>query len=196
MTDKPTPLWIREFDDYTLFCDGAYLMRVYTDLSVIKDARKVTYWTLVDLLQGWMQALDLSFVYGNTWQIKDFVPTALHHINAIVGELQRRKRPANKRLTRVVRTPDGQHLDARAIKFQVDAMKVFEHYFHDIKKNGKYYKAKCPFHDDHRPSFVIYPEGGAYCFVCNRQADIYDIVMHFEQCTFVDAVALVWRNWC
>lgn len=33
---------------------------------------------------------------------------------------------------------------------------------------------KCPFHDDHHPSCVIYPDGGFKCFACGAHGDFVD----------------------
>ena len=38
-------------------------------------------------------------------------------------------------------------------------------------------KIRCPFHDDHTPSLLVYetPEGGWYCYGCGRGTSIYDM---------------------
>ncbi len=41
-----------------------------------------------------------------------------------------------------------------------------------IRKVGRYYKALCPFHEDHSPSLVVYPETQTfYCFGCSKSGD-------------------------
>jgi hypothetical protein len=39
-------------------------------------------------------------------------------------------------------------------------------------------KIACPFHDDHRPSLQLYPDGSFYCFGCRRGGTIYDFAAH------------------
>ena len=51
---------------------------------------------------------------------------------------------------------------------------------------------KCFNHDDHKASMAVYPDG-AYCFVCCRQFDHFDVWMHYHNCDFItafDALAL------
>ena len=51
---------------------------------------------------------------------------------------------------------------------------------------GPYYLAKCPLHDDHKPSFVVYPNiQRCYCFSCTPQGlDVIDFVKAYNQCNF------------
>jgi hypothetical protein len=54
------------------------------------------------------------------------------------------------------------------------------------------FKTRCvlPGHNDDHPSMVIYPEGKAWCFVCNAGGDIFDLTQsYFQLGSFWDAVA-------
>jgi len=40
-----------------------------------------------------------------------------------------------------------------------------------LRKSGRAFVGKCPFHEDNHPSFVIYPDtNSVYCFSCNFSA--------------------------
>lgn len=47
----------------------------------------------------------------------------------------------------------------------------------------------CPFHDDHNPSFHVYPDRQSYrCWVCQEAGDCYSWVMHIDALPFRDAL--------
>lgn len=53
-------------------------------------------------------------------------------------------------------------------------------------------KARCPFHDDRRPSMQIYPDG-YHCFVCGAHGDAIDLVQGVRGCTKREAAEAVVR---
>lgn len=59
---------------------------------------------------------------------------------------------------------------------------------HTVKKVGKSYKARCPFHDDTTPSFVLDPDDkGGHCFGCDWKGDIIKYLMETRKQTFRQA---------
>ncbi len=59
----------------------------------------------------------------------------------------------------------------------------------DLKKAGKDFKGRCPFHDDHSPSFYVVPTKGFYhCFGCGEDGDVFSFVMKRMGLDFVEAV--------
>ncbi len=52
-----------------------------------------------------------------------------------------------------------------------------------------YYKGLCPFHDDHAPSFIVYPKpkGRFICFACGESGDVIDFCRKFYKCSFEEA---------
>jgi len=68
----------------------------------------------------------------------------------------------------------------------IDALKalnpivaVAERYGLQLQPSGQNYRALCPFHDDHNPSFYLYPETGTFkCFGagCGLYGDVIDFV--------------------
>lgn len=74
---------------------------------------------------------------------------------------------------------DTQHLNIeRAKAFPIPQI---------IEVNRK--KAKCPWHDDHKPSMQYSPSrNSVYCFVCNRGGDAIDVAQVVWNLTFKEAV--------
>jgi DNA primase len=58
-----------------------------------------------------------------------------------------------------------------------------------LKKAGREYKARCPFHDEKTPSFYVVPEKGFYkCFGCGEAGDVFGFLMKKAGLDFVEAV--------
>lgn len=53
-------------------------------------------------------------------------------------------------------------------------------------------KALCPFHDDHKPSMQIYPDG-YHCWVCGAHGDAIDFVERLRGCSKAEAAEEVAR---
>lgn len=59
----------------------------------------------------------------------------------------------------------------------------------ELKKSGKDWKGKCPFHEDRTPSFYVVPDKGFYkCFGCGESGDIFAFVMKRTGMEFLDTV--------
>jgi hypothetical protein len=60
----------------------------------------------------------------------------------------------------------------------------------ELKLSGRTFKARCPFHNDKTPSFVVYPdEGRWWCFACNFGGDVISYVQQSRNCSFPEALA-------
>jgi DNA primase len=58
-----------------------------------------------------------------------------------------------------------------------------------LKRSGKEWKGKCPFHEDRTPSFYVVPDKGFYkCFGCGESGDVFTFVMKRSGMEFLDAV--------
>src|SRR2546427_471200 len=61
-----------------------------------------------------------------------------------------------------------------------------------LRAVGPTYKALCPFHDDHRPSFDVDPRRQRYkCWACNKSGDVISFVQEFEHVSFPEALELL-----
>ena len=60
----------------------------------------------------------------------------------------------------------------------------------NLRRTGRRYSGYCPFHDDRRPSLVVFPESARWwCFgACNAGGDVFDFVMKAEGVSFPEAV--------
>ena len=59
-----------------------------------------------------------------------------------------------------------------------------------LQRDGRLYKARCPFHDEASPSFKIYPDGHAHCFGCGKHVnDAIHYLQLTRHLTFAEAVA-------
>ncbi len=58
-----------------------------------------------------------------------------------------------------------------------------------LKKAGKNYSARCPFHDEKTPSFSVNPDKQFYyCFGCGAGGNAITFVMEYENLEFPQAV--------
>ena len=58
--------------------------------------------------------------------------------------------------------------------------------------NGRDFKGLCPFHDDHNPSFNVYPDRQTYrCWVCDQGGDCFTWVQEIEKVNFPEAVRIL-----
>ncbi|MSR22269.1 MAG: DNA primase [Gemmatimonadetes bacterium] len=58
-----------------------------------------------------------------------------------------------------------------------------------LKRSGKDWKGRCPFHEDKTPSFYVVPEKGFYkCFGCGESGDVFTFLMKRSGMEFLDAV--------
>ncbi len=61
-----------------------------------------------------------------------------------------------------------------------------------LKRSGKDFKGRCPFHEERTPSFYVVPAKGFYkCFGCNESGDVFTFLMKRLGLSFVDAVKMV-----
>lgn len=58
-----------------------------------------------------------------------------------------------------------------------------------LKKQGREYSARCPFHDERSPSFTVSPTKQFYhCFGCGAHGTAITFLMNFDRMEFLDAI--------
>jgi DNA primase len=63
-----------------------------------------------------------------------------------------------------------------------------------LRVSGQHYIARCPFHEDRNPSFVVYPQTRSfYCYGCREHGDVLSFLMRKESLTFPEALKVLWE---
>src|SRR5512141_2468206 len=71
---------------------------------------------------------------------------------------------------------------------RVDIVEVIEQRV-PLKKSGRDWSARCPFHDERSPSFTVSPAKQFYhCFGCGAHGSAIKFLMDYDRMEFVDAV--------
>src|SRR5690606_14333085 len=64
-----------------------------------------------------------------------------------------------------------------------------------LRKSGKNYSARCPFHDEKTPSFTVSPDKQFYyCFGCGAGGNAIGFVMDYDRTDFPQAVEQLARH--
>jgi len=93
-------------------------------------------------------------------------------------------------MMRVISSPRP-WLDAREVKSRADFRAIASRYMR-LRRSGRQYVGRCPFHSERHPSCYIEPEQKMWkCFGCQRGGDLFDFVMLAEDCTFREALWVV-----
>ncbi len=76
------------------------------------------------------------------------------------------------------------------IKARVDIVDVVSQYVPELKKSGRNFTARCPFHQERTPSFVVFPERQSWrCFgACAIGGDVFSFVMKADNVPFPQAL--------
>ncbi|CAL4318078.1 DNA primase [Buchnera aphidicola (Periphyllus testudinaceus)] len=58
-----------------------------------------------------------------------------------------------------------------------------------LKKTGRNYQTKCPFHEEKTPSFIVsYEKQFYHCFGCNSHGNVIDFLINYDGLTFVESI--------
>lgn len=76
------------------------------------------------------------------------------------------------------------------IKARLDIVDVVADYVPELKRSGKNYHARCPFHQERTPSFVVFPDSQMWrCFgACAVGGDVFGFVMRAEGADYSSAL--------
>jgi DNA primase len=77
------------------------------------------------------------------------------------------------------------------VRSRADIVEIVGEHVH-LKRSGKDFKGRCPFHEERTPSFYVVPSKGFYkCFGCGESGDVFTFLMKRLGLSFVDAVKMV-----
>ena len=74
------------------------------------------------------------------------------------------------------------------IRESVDIVELISRYL-NLKKQGKNFKALCPFHTEKTPSFTVNADKQIfYCFGCGAGGNVFNFLMRYEKISFLEAI--------
>jgi len=81
--------------------------------------------------------------------------------------------------------------DKERVRQAIDIVDLVGSYL-QLRREGRGFKALCPWHDDSRPSLQVNPERQSYrCWVCDIGGDIFSFIMQMEKVEFPEALAML-----
>jgi DNA primase len=75
------------------------------------------------------------------------------------------------------------------IRESANLVEIVREHVPTLKKRGRNYLARCPFHQERTPSFNVNPEMGVFkCFGCGAGGDVFKFLMLTENLTYPEAI--------
>jgi len=75
------------------------------------------------------------------------------------------------------------------LKSRLDIVDVIKQYVPDLKRTGRSYKGRCPFHNEKTPSFIVTPDMQIFkCFGCGEGGDVISFIQKIERVEFGQAL--------
>ena len=79
----------------------------------------------------------------------------------------------------------------QAIKDKLDVVTFLKGYL-ELTPAGKNFKARCPFHNEKTPSFMVSPDRQSWrCFGCGIGGDVFSFIMKYENMEFGEALKVL-----
>ena len=105
----------------------------------------------------------------------------------LVPQTERREQPVPAQ-PRVRPTTDN---EVERLKSLVAIEDLIGHYV-PLRPSGENYCTHCPFHEDRKPSFVVFPRTQSFhCFGCRTRGDVLTFLMRSEDLSFPEALKVL-----
>lgn len=79
---------------------------------------------------------------------------------------------------------------------EIDIVELAESFGMELRDMGTHHRGRCPFHDEKTPSFSLYKDTQRFfCYGCKQSGDAIDLVRHFKNMTFHQAVEFLEINY-
>jgi DNA primase len=79
-----------------------------------------------------------------------------------------------------------------AIKARVDLASLVAERGIELRRKGRHLFARCPFHEERTPSFVVTPQRGLFhCFGCGVAGDAIGFLVRYDRVSFPEAVRIL-----
>ena len=159
--------------------------------SVIPD--KIREWRVVidqanPLIKKALNIIKEKSAEGNRWFWRGVLKHTFEPVHD-VAIARRHIRRLQWMLPRLTPNNKIRWNDALAKARGSNLVAVAENHGIKLKKTGNSYISLCPVHNDHRPSFHIYPSSQKFfCFACQAKGDSISLVQIITGCSFKDAV--------
>lgn len=78
------------------------------------------------------------------------------------------------------------------IRDAIDIVDLVSRYIPSLRRQGRIYVGRCPWHDDSRPSLQVNPERQTFkCWVCNIGGDVFSFIMQMEGVDFKESLEIL-----
>ena len=78
------------------------------------------------------------------------------------------------------------------IRDAIDIVELVSRYVPSLRRQGRNYVGRCPWHDDSRPSLQVNPDRQTFkCWVCDIGGDVFSFMMRMENVEFREALEML-----
>ncbi len=172
-------------DVYLIETFGDALDTMEDKIAELKWERKILIKEIKRLTEPYVNREDLDAFFARLC-IKHFLIEKLIKVEEALFRIERLKRKKNQPKNR----PKNGLTDEDIEKARnVSIIQIAEVHLGKLRKTGKGYIARCPFHEDKTPSFTLYPDSNRfYCFGCNATGDVIAFTQKIFNCDFKTAI--------
>jgi CHC2 zinc finger/Toprim-like len=180
------PEWAREFEAIP----EVYVCFDRDDAGragALRVARMIPHAKIVELPEEVGEGGDVTDFFVHLGKSKDDFLTLLANARTVLApeEPARLLRPRTYAKTSKLRE------EAERLKREVPIADVVEYYV-ELRCAGKTCAGRCPFHNDRKPSFTIYPDQGTFhCFGCGAHGDALTFLQKVEGWSFRQALRML-----